>query len=403
MECSWGIKELIDAKNELKKALRKERNNSKRKKIRKLMESLDFFIEEEKERNAALTESQSTEILEEETTSQSLSTKELDRALANIEYDLTMCSKTYSLVAIFSNTLDKLQDKLHEIEEILALRITPEEDYAKITGATLTNNQALSLTNEFYKGFSPNLYPIFASCYAKRANSVRYVDKIENDLQADSIFIDIINRYFIDMYKKEHISKLYDFIHEYGHVISFFVNPENLYRINESFLNEVASLFPEVVAQYENKANFDPAQTSFESYVTLVAYTTKANNLVDQKPIVNIWNEHNRTADESYLEYLDTKYKIDQEELESIIDTSIDEEATYIISYMVALELLHIYKEDKERALKIYEHFLSIPPNQSLIEYLESEFTIGSHLEEEATELIDTFKLRLKKSGEFNV
>lgn len=400
MECSWGLEDLKEARNDLKKALKKERDHKKKKYIRNILESLDYFIEDEQERLLFLEEPTTSDAQNEGT---ELSECELNNILSNLEYDLVTCSQSYSLVALFSNTIDTLKEKMHEIEDILSLRLLPEEDYSKITGATLTNNQALSLTADFYRHFSSSLYPIFKAAYKNRTNSVRYIDTLENDCRANSFFIDIINRYFINMINNNQISKLYDFIHEYGHVISFLINPKSAYRTNESFFNEVASLFPELVAQHENSANFDPTQVTFESYMTLVSFINKATSLNLHKPIINVWHDCDKNANEEYFRELKATYNIDEEEFDLLINTFIDDDAIYIISYMVAIELLHIYKQDKQQALEIFENFLRIPYDQSILKHLQEKITIGKHLQEEMAELLDTFKLRLKKSGEFNV
>lgn len=391
MEYNWGIKDLKEAKEKLKIILKKEKNKNTKNYIKSLIKRLNDYIAEEE---LSLHPSQEKISVPEEVA--------YDQTLANIEYDLSSCHEYYSLVSFFAHTTDAMQDKIEEIESILSQRLTPDDGYSKITGATITNEKALSLTSQFYNGFSPELSLVFQNAFAQRNSSIRFVDNVEEDCVANSTYIDIVKRYFISITKTDDLSKLYTFIHEYGHVISYILNPKSMYFSSEFAFDEVASLFPELVAQYENIGNYDKAQVAFESYVTFILYRNKAINLDAHRYFIKLWNDNNRNTDDTYMEKI-KELEFDEETFTDAIETVIDDEGTYIISYMVALELLHIYKQDKQRALEIFERFLKTPYTESLRTYLESEFTIGSHLQEETEYLIDNFKKELKKSGEFHV
>ncbi len=391
MEYNWGIKDLKEAKEKLKIILKKEKNKNTKNYIKSLIKRLNDYIAEEE---LSLHPSQEKISVPEEVA--------YDQTLANIEYDLSSCHEYYSLVSFFAHTTDAMQDKIEEIESILSQRLTPDDGYSKITGATITNEKALSLTSQFYNGFSPELSLVFQNAFAQRNSSIRFVDNVEEDCVANSTYIDIVKRYFISITKTDDLSKLYTFIHEYGHVISYILNPKSMYFSSEFAFDEVASLFPELVAQYENIGNYDKAQVAFESYVTFILYRNKAINLDAHRYFIKLWNDNNRNTDDTYMEKI-KELEFDEETFTDAIETVIDDEGTYIISYMVALELLHIYKQDKQRALEIFERFLKTPYTESLRAYLESEFTIGSHLQEETEYLIDNFKKELKKSGEFHV
>lgn len=397
MECNWNLHDLLDAKKNLKTILRNEKDYNQKSYIRALLKSIKEYIEEEQELES-LTLSPS--IIEPQPTS---TIRVYNENLTSIEDDLVACQEYYSLVTLFAKTTDSLQPNIDEIEDILSQRLQPEDGFGKITGIKISNEKALSLTSIFYQNFSSSLYPIFQKAYNQRHNSIRYIDTLDNDCVANSTYIDIINRYFISMTKTDDLSKLYNFIHEYGHVISYIINPKSAYLSCEYIFNEVASLFPELVAQYENIGNFNRAHVSFESYLSLVLYRTKAIDFTAHKPFIIEWNKHNRIADKEYLSQIEKDYNFDQENFEKAIETYIEDEGIYIISYMIALELLHIYKKDKQKALKIFEEFLKIPYTQSAQSYLESELSIGKHLAEETEDLLISFKKELKKSGDFRV
>lgn len=389
MAYNWGIEDLIEAKEKLTIILKKEHNKKKRNYIKLIIESLSTYIDEEQINQSEKSETPAEEI-------------SYNDILANLEYDISSCREYYSLVSFFAHTTDSIQDKIDEIEDILSTRLEPDESYSKISGATITNERALSLTEEFYQNFSESLYPTFKDAFIKKENAIRYVNDIENNCTANSTYIDIIKKQFISIVKTNDLSKLYTFIHEYGHIISYIVNPQAMYYASEYIFNEVASLFPELVAQYENIGNFDKAHALFESYLNLILYRTKAINLDAHRTFITLWNNNNRQVDDNYMAKIQ-ELEFDDDTFNDAIETLIDDEGTYIISYMVALDLLHIYKQDKKKALEIFNNFLNIPCTQSIRAYLESEIPIGTYLLEETESLVDSFKKELKKSGEFHV
>lgn len=100
---------------------------------------------------------------------------------------------------------------------------------------------------------------------------------------------------------------------------------------------------------------------------------------------------------DKFFHDLDYYYDTDKEEFDSVLNTYIDDQGIYIVSYMVAIELFHLYKIDKNKALKIFESILRFPYDGNLKEYICSVLNIGEHLEEESALLIDDLSLALKR------
>jgi len=55
---------------------------------------------------------------------------------------------------------------------------------------------------------------------------------------------------------------------------------------------------------------------------------------------------------------------------------------------LVCVELLHIYKQNKEKALRIYEEILRLPYTEDLYSFITSKLRLGSHLKEYTEELV---------------
>ena len=394
---NWSIKDLIKARKKLTKMYTNENNQEKKDYIKSVLRMLNIYIEEE-EYFLAKNNSNPNEELE-----YSTSLEGYDFTLSSIEHDLQTSKHYYSLVKLFQKRTAQLEDDIDDIEKILSQRLSPEDSYAKITGAKISTSKALGLTKKFYKIFFPSLYPTFLRAFKKRFTSIRFKKPQDNTMVADSAYIDLIKRYFINVEKTNDISKLYNFIHEFGHIISYIINPKSLYLSKEFIFNEVAALFPEIIAQYENYGNIPKDHIAFEAYLTLLSYINHANSLCLHEGIIQIWNENNRIANQEFFNTVQKEYSLNQEDLDSVLSTSIDDEAIYIISYMVSLELLHIYKQDKAKAIMIYRTFLRIPQYMSIEEFFNRKISIGAHTKEETKSIIKTLKLELNNSGEFNV
>ena len=379
MVYNWGIKELLEEKKELLKRYKYETNPSIKKELLSVIYNLNETIKEEKGQDEEI-----VYLTDEE-------------RLDNIRSDIERYKAYYSIVSFFQNSLSKHYDKIDYLEELMIEKVGLNESYGKITGAKVSNDRAFALTNLFYKRHIPSLYPIFESFYKKRFNSVRFIESISDQTVANAKYIWPTKRYFMNCLKDDDISKISNLIHEYGHIISFALNPKELYYPRYPMFAEVASIFPEIIALYENDGHHDETQLLYERYCNLPALLGNSIQLVLHSVVLNLWEENNYQLNDKFFHDLDYYYDTDKEEFDSVLNTYIDNQGIYIVSYMVAIELFHLYKIDKNKALKIFESILRFPYDGNLKEYICSVLNIGEHLEEESALLIDDLSLALKR------
>lgn len=137
--------------------------------------------------------------------------------------------------------------------------------------------------------------------FDSRSTSVRFVDKISGYNEADSFYFDLVKRYFIQVVKTKDPNKAFSLIHEYGHVLSYILNPKAYLLQKECMYDEVAAVFPELLAYYLNPGNFDELHVDFEKYASLISVYNYANSLALHTAYVDIWKDNRRRANKRFF------------------------------------------------------------------------------------------------------
>jgi len=374
----WSYKDLFKAKCDLEKIIKQETDLQKKQYMLKVLNSIkqcmlpNFFLNSRKIAG-------------------------YKKKMQVLENDLAYYKKYYSLVSLFHDITSEYREQVDKIEEKLEQLIGYDANFGVITGATISNHKSMYLTKIFYKQFAPSLYSILEKAFNESSHSIHYVSSLTKDVEANACYFDIIDRYFIAIKKENDIVKLYNTIHEYGHILSYYVNPSALYLKETPMFTEVESIFPEMISRYENVGNYDDIQVLYEEYKLLPCFMGTSINLVLHSPLINLWHEHHFTIKKDFLQDAKELYDLDKKMFKNILDTHIDDDGDYVISYLVCVELLHIYKQNKEKALRIYEEILRLPYTEDLYSFITSKLRLGSHLKEYTEELVTELSIQLKK------
>lgn len=315
--------------------------------------------------------------------------------------DSSFCyGRYYSIVSTFFERISENIDTIDDISGRLE-HIDPNGDFDFLnTGAALSNSDIISLVNRFYKTFDEELYEYFLEAYKEKNNSLRFLplDKSkDNKTDGTTLFIDGIRKNFITIYETSSIGTFECAVHEYGHAIANLINPEVSYSDREDFFAEVASIFPELVALYENDFNFNELQVLYSLYTTLVTYVNNAEFLCLHIPVINAWADNKHIMSKKFFEELEENYNIDDECFEEILSTTIEDQGVYVISYIVALELFNLYKKDKKQALELFKAFLKYPAKEDILTFVIENFSINEHASEEAALVLSSFDKELRK------
>lgn len=380
MKYNWDIKDIKKARNELRLLYLKEKDKMKREFLESVLNKVEIVITEEQ--------------LDDRSSKVIYNYKE---RLRDMESSFITYEDDYELVSTFHSIIAVYHDKIDTLDGIIEEKIGLDSNYGKITGAKISNDEAMSLTNLFYKKHMKSLYPIFKMFYANRGCSVRFKKNLNKDVMADSFYIPFLDRYFINCLKSKDITKAFNLIHEYGHIIYSYINPQEFYNPRYFMFSELSAIFPELVAYYENDNNFDETQLLFELYLMMTSFYGHSTQLVLHKPVISLWHSHKEQLSKKFFKELDYFYDTDRDLFDSLLDTYIDDQGAYIISYMAAIELLHIYKRDKRKALKLFEDILRLPYEENLFMFINQELKLGENLEEEVVSTIDKLTLALKR------
>ena len=315
--------------------------------------------------------------------------------------DSSLCyGRYYSIVSSFFNSISEHIDTIDSISNKLE-NISPDGNFDFLnTGATLSNTEVISLVDRFYRDFDDELYQYFLEAYEDRDHTLRFASIEENkDDKTDgtTLFIDGVRKNFITVYKTTPLGTYGCTIHEYGHAIANLINPEVSYSDREDFFVEVASIFPELVALYENGFGFETIEVLYYLYTTLVTYVNNAEYLCLHTPVINAWADNKHIMGDKFFKELDKSYDIDDECFEEVLDTTIEDQGIYVLSYIVALELLNIYRNDKKQALELFKRFLKFPAKEDILAFVMENISINEHSSEEAKIVLDSFNKELKK------
>lgn len=315
--------------------------------------------------------------------------------------DSSFCyGRYYSIVRCF---FDKVSDHIDTIDSISdeLERIDPDGNFDFLnTGATLSSTEVMSMVDKFYREFDEELYEYFLEAYKDREHSLRFLsidESKDNKTDGTTLFIDGVRKNFVTVYETSAVGTYECAVHEYGHVIANLINPKVSYTDREDFFVEVASIFPELVALYENGFEFETIQVLYSLYTTLVTYVNNAEYLCLHVPVINAWADNKYVMSNKFFKELDESYNMDDECFEEVLSTTIEDQGVYVISYVVALELLNVYKKDKKKALELFKNFLKYPANEDILTFVVENITINEHASEEAGIVLSEFNKQLKK------
>lgn len=319
--------------------------------------------------------------------------------LSNILDSRLKQSRYYSIINVFFDNIQLFLDRIDIISDIISSNYGDVDYLTSLTGTTITEEESISMTYEFYKAFDKELFSFFEIVYDDRFDTLRFISNDEEKKKSfgNTIFLDGVKKNFISVVSIGGLSKYFSLVHEYGHAISNLINSERVYANNDDFFLEVAALFPECVAMYELYKNVGNIDAAYEQYTNLITFINYANFLTLHSPILNLWSENNYVMSKKFFKELEELYNIDEEVFGSALEATLEEEGVYVLSYIVAIELLNIYKKDKNKALELYKNFIRIPANEDTLPFILEIFEVNKNVKKETEEIVSNMELILKK------
>ena len=81
------------------------------------------------------------------------------------------------------------------------------------------------------------------------------------------------------------------------------------------------------------------------------------------------------------------------------METDIADSGAYVLSYITALELLHIYREDKKEALKLFKKLLQLKPSMTYLGEVNSIVPLNVYATQETEKIVEDITLSLKRGS----
>jgi len=325
--------------------------------------------------------------------------------LYNSLYDAAMTYSTYpeyySLVSKFSDSLLDYQDKFSSIETLLDLRTNGNGDFNKIGDCFISKERNVSLVKLFYENLDDELNSYFQEIYKDRYSSIRFLSsnyegKIldSNDYGID-YYINATKKNFIAVRNTQNIGANVCLTHECGHAIHNLMNPEKNYWDTDYLLWELPSIFMELLNLEENVGNFDEKIINVYKYSTLCRYYDFADVFSEQVNFIKYWKKFKYKYDKDTISKINEFYP--KEIIDDLFQSGFSDSITYPVSYILALELLHIYKQDKKEALKILKKLMTMPDMFDSYTYANSILEFNNNAKTECEDILNKTEEVLRK------
>lgn len=172
------------------------------------------------------------------------------------------------------------------------------------------------------------------------------------------------------------ITKFTILIHELEHVIDFFNNPD---FFDNFVIRETAAVFMELIAcdYISKKYNLENDNYTRRMWIH---HTLKfqAELLNDKMKMLNTIYSSSKSIDTDIFKFLDD-HDFEKSYVEYLLESTISEDFSYQLPYLIAVELYFIYKNDKKVALNILIDIIMNANNENIV-YILNKYNIKPNL-----------------------
>ena len=315
--------------------------------------------------------------------------------LYTIDYNLRIYPKYYEIIEEFFNRTSGLQKK--NTESFKVSGSMPTNVFDSLTTTTLTVDEAIEGTRAFYSGFDRGINERFKKIFAYRDKFLFTIPKKQRNVfldkkgnTGDSYFVSGLDKTFILVRDCENEETFTSLVHEYGHAIKNDYVPRYVtVDGGQNFFYEVESIFPEICASYDNPLGFGDGVVAASFFDRFQTYFDMADDLNSHRKISQLYAKKRYRVSDDFKKELEDYAELTKFGLDSSLDCEIDGDGVYVLSYIVALELFHIYKQDKKEALRIFKEILKIKNPDDSLTRIKSLIRLNEHAAEECELAID--------------
>lgn len=255
--------------------------------------------------------------------------------------------------------------------------------------------QSVALARNFYQNLDNDFLNIIDDILNKK--TLTFKKKFNKTYQGINVFIGGINKNYIDIKKEGDFSDYLTIVHEFGHAINNIYNPISYYEYN--IFAEFVSIFMELVALYEGRNLFNENLLVYHKVDNFLYHYDLIETFSNQTLITDImyYNQFNK-FNKRFINAVNKNMNLSKKDLKGIIDLNFYDKGYYAISYIMALELLYIYKHNKKEALELLKELMHKVPFNNQISEISKYLKPNVHAYTETKEIIDSTQSILKKT-----
>lgn len=226
----------------------------------------------------------------------------------------------------------------------------------------IPNSAIFQLTHDFYKQLDNEYFNIFLSFYNDKDSNVLIQPLNKNhSVKGTNYYIETFNENFCVINKTSTVDDVLTSIHEFAHGTSALLNPYHT-ATNKFIYGEVDSIFMELVATDYLKNIFKDNSSIANKLAKHNSYCAICDDIIDKITLTKKINIQDITVEKFKL-IARKKILLNEKELKNLLQSSAEEEISYLLSYMIAIQFYNLYIKDPEKSMCLLKKFILV--NQS--------------------------------------
>lgn len=244
-----------------------------------------------------------------------------------------------------------------------AQTIVVSEQYKNIK---LSDMSVMDDAERFFKRQGDFFYSSFLDFKNEANNHLKFFTPTSNS-SGEALALSSIGEAFVFAPNNSNITKFTILIHELEHVLDFYNNPQ---FFNSYPIRETAAMFMELLACDYIAEKYQLRSDSFTRKTWIHSVVKHQASLLGSKvEMLDIVNRNRFLNEEKMLTLLETA-GFDEDYVKYLLESSITEDFSYQIPYLIAMELYFIYYQNKELALKILQEIIMFGTADNILDIL---------------------------------
>ena len=229
---------------------------------------------------------------------------------------------------------------------------------------SLKRQDMLDLTYDFYRTLPSPFINKFRKEFSRERRQLFLENNSCTNVRGETICLESSKTSYIRIFKTDTIFDILSLIHEYSHAISHNINPAHFHYFKSLFV-EIDALFMELIASDFLKDKTNLTDYLKARYLMHEGYTASSINLTDLYPLYL----EEKTIPGGFKTNKELKQTAENAcgingfELEELLTSPDEFQEHYLISYIIAIELYEIYKEDKDKAFELLRRIILLSDN----------------------------------------